>query len=216
MKRVAGYLLAVILASPAFAASSINPVIVELDDGQGTVSITNVGQSSTGYEVRALDWSVAEDGTDVLSPTDNLIVFPPLFRLAPGQTLTLRLREVVPPTVAENSYRLEVTEEPPEVAGQGVGLRMQYLASVFSETERNTIAINCQVTSSNSLRVENSGTTRTRLDAVLSDGVDITADVDLTGRALLAQASRIVNLPSGVAPSSLEVDVRGAPLTTCQ
>ena len=216
MRHHLTFALAIALVGPASAGSTIDPVIVALDGGRGTVSITNVTEASTGYEVRALDWSVADDGRDSLTPTDNLVVFPPLFRLAPGQTLTLRLREAVLPSAVENAYRLEITEEPPEVTGNGVGIQMQYLTSAFSGLEGATASLICHVETAGTLRIENNGSTRARIDGVLANGVDITADVEFTGRTVLAQAARLVSLPSNVDASDVEIDARGVPSVRCQ
>jgi len=216
MKFYPSFLLAMVLTNPVFGGSTIDPVTVELNSGRGTVSITNIGNTATGYEVRALDWSVSPDGSDTLSPTDGLVVFPPLFRLSPGQTLTLRLREAVPTTGVESAYRLEITEEPPEVAGTGVGIQMQYLTSAFAKPEGATAAIECRIQGSDTLRIENIGGARTRIDAVLANGVNVTNDVEFTGRTVLAQTARFVSLPSTVDARNVEIDASGVANTRCQ
>lgn len=202
-------------AAPLFAGSTIDPVNVELNNGAGTVSVTNVGSSAIGYEVRALDWSVASDGTDQLEGTENLVVVPPLFRLAPDQTMTLRLREVVPPSAAENAYRLEITEEPPEIEGTGVGIQMQYLTSVFSSSGDFEAAVECVKQPANELLVRNTGGTRARISEVLLDDTDITSDVSFSGRTLLANSSRVLSLPQGTVSDNVAVSGRGFGVIPC-
>lgn len=197
MRHLLSFLVALAVTEPAVAGSTLDPVVVDIDNGRGAFSVTNVTNSATGYEVRALDWSVDENGADVLTPTDNLVVFPPLFRLAPGQTITLRLREAIPPTQAENAYRLEITEEPPEVEGTGVGIQMQYRTSAFSSEAEWAPSVACRVINAGQLRLTNEGRRRTSIDEVISDGTDITAEVGLSGRVILAGAARTITLPKG-------------------
>ncbi len=104
------------LVNHALAASfNVNPIGFELSSerSSGVLKIRNTGDEPVRIQVNAVDWST--DGRqEVLADTDALLLNPPIFAIAPGQTQFLRfgLRHPMDSTT-ERSYRLLIDEVPP-------------------------------------------------------------------------------------------------------
>lgn len=80
-------------AHPAWAGSfSVDPVHISLPDGQLATSLTvrNSGVAPVSIRAEALAW-MQVNGDDHYSPTDNVIVSPPIFTIAPGATQLVRV-----------------------------------------------------------------------------------------------------------------------------
>jgi len=103
------------LALPAEAATfSINPLRVELDARHRTdvITLKNVAESPLRVQVRAMLWSVADDGQWQLTPSKDLIVTPELVEIPPGQETQLRVGALPDPGASEGTYRLLLDELP--------------------------------------------------------------------------------------------------------
>jgi fimbrial chaperone protein len=116
-RRLRALLLAAALSAPAAARAGeleIAPIHVELSGAarSATVVLRNGGDAPARYELRALDWAQKPDGGMELSPTRELVVFPPLLELAPGASRTIRLGTEVRPSATERAWRLLIEELP--------------------------------------------------------------------------------------------------------
>jgi fimbrial chaperone protein len=91
----------------------VSPVTVTLQPGQTatTLSVVNHGTSRTAIQVRSFAWSQGPSSED-LTPTNELVVSPPIFQLGPEETQTVRLLLRRPPQGVESSYRLLLDELP--------------------------------------------------------------------------------------------------------
>jgi len=112
--------LALAGAASAFGADlSIMPVAVQLDaqHDRSTVRVTNQGKDAVILQADAIGWE-REAGVDRDTSTSDLIVNPPVFTVAPGQTQIVRvgLRRN---SAAENesTYRMVLREVPSAEAG---------------------------------------------------------------------------------------------------
>lgn len=108
---------ALALAAPLAAGAGdleIAPVLVELSPEARTalVSVRNAGRQPARYQARAYEWGQASDGATVLTPAKDLVLFPPLLELLPGETRNLRLGTDAAPGPSERSWRLFVEELP--------------------------------------------------------------------------------------------------------
>ena len=115
--KLAGILaLASLLAAGAQATSlEITPVAVHLVPGMNatTIEVANRGGVAAAIQLRAFAWS--QDGDkDVLTPTQDIILSPPIFTLAKdaSQTIRLLLRRGAK-AAGERTYRLLIDEVPP-------------------------------------------------------------------------------------------------------
>ncbi|RZJ43227.1 MAG: molecular chaperone [Brevundimonas sp.] len=118
---------------PQSAASQLEiaPVVLNLDPGQvsATIEVRNQGAAPVTIQARPYDWSQALDN-DVLTPTSEIILSPPIFTVPANgvQTVRLMLRgDARSVADQERSYRLLLDEVPTAGAGSGqvqVTLRM--------------------------------------------------------------------------------------------
>lgn len=109
--------------SPAAAGTlQINPVMVEIDGGRrsGSVTITNVEAVPVVIRAYALGWR-QEGGEDRYDDSAAMIVSPPVFTIPPGGTQIVRVGPRAD-SGAALAYRL-IVEEVPEAA-PGTGIRV--------------------------------------------------------------------------------------------
>lgn len=93
----------------------ITPVAVNLVPGQHatTIGVMNRGGVAAAIQLRAFAWTQVGD-KDVLTPTQDIILSPPIFTVAKGKTQTIRL--LLRPdrrAAGERAYRLLIDEVPP-------------------------------------------------------------------------------------------------------
>ena len=132
----AGLLLFGCLLSGGAKATSleITPIAVHLVPGQNatTIKVMNRGGAATAIQLRAYAWAQSGD-KDVLTPTRDIILSPPIFTIAKGGTQTIRL--LLRPGAAgagERNYRLLIDEVPPvSVAGGNVVIAMRLSVPVI-------------------------------------------------------------------------------------
>ena len=149
MKR-AGFLLgcaagaALVLGTlaPASAAPfSIAPLSVSIGTvPYGDVVIRNTAAEEESFSVRAFAWSQDEYGHSQLSPATQLLAFPALFTLAPGDSQRIRVGrsfQTLSPS-GESAYRLYITQLPPArlsaAAHGGVALQERVDIPLFDGT----------------------------------------------------------------------------------
>lgn len=95
MKSIFSSLLKISLCMPVciYAASiRLSPIGLELLDTQSatTLNIYNQSTESSDFQVRAFEWSQVE-GKDQLIPTDDIVISPPIFKLASEGSYNLRV-----------------------------------------------------------------------------------------------------------------------------
>lgn len=103
-----------LIAGPALAGSfTVNPVNINLpaDRKAASLTVTNSGAAPVSVKVQTYAWTQA-DGSDVRTPTDNVIASPPIFTIPAGKTQLLRigLRSQAGP----GAYRVVLEEIPRE------------------------------------------------------------------------------------------------------
>jgi fimbrial chaperone protein len=96
------------------AAVSVHPVRVQLSATQRSelIELRNAGQAPARFQAEAHAWHESADGQMTLSPTKDLLFFPSLFEIPPGETRRIRIASTVRPGAVERSYRLILTESP--------------------------------------------------------------------------------------------------------
>ena len=113
-------------ATPA-GGISVSPVRVEFSAAQrsAAVTITN-GNVERVVQVEAFQWRRSQN-EDVYTPADDLIVNPPLFKLAPGARQVVRVGLASPAggRVAERAYRIYFQEVPEQTAAASGGTTLQ-------------------------------------------------------------------------------------------
>lgn len=112
--------LLILLASPAAASQfTVNPTRVELSArvSSSVVSVRNDGKAPIRIQVKAHAWTQALDGAVKLDPTDDVVVFPTLLTLGPGEERRLRVAVAARPGDVERTYRIFLEELPPPKTG---------------------------------------------------------------------------------------------------
>lgn len=142
-------LTALIAASPVLSGVvhagvfSVSPIKVELAESQraSTLTIRNDDVEAVTVQVDPMAWS-QQDGQDVLEPTRDLVVGPPIFNLAPGAEQIVRLGRVnVTTSDREQAYRVILREVPPpanEHRGVRVALKLSLPVFIQPKGEVNS------------------------------------------------------------------------------
>jgi P pilus assembly chaperone PapD len=125
--------------SPAVLAQTLQimPVTLGMPHGasSNTLFITNRGAEAEIVQARPFLWSQSS-GSDVLSPTDALVVSPPMTSIAPGATQVFRILLQQQAEKVEVSYRILFDELPRPVEDlSGVRLALRLSVPVFALPE---------------------------------------------------------------------------------
>lgn len=113
---LAASLSALALFTPAWAGIfSVTPIRIYMapKDRAVAVTITNEGENALVLQADLYNWSQKEDGTDSMVLTDDLLMSPPIIKLAPKARQVVRLAMLVPrdPT-RQMTYRMVMREVP--------------------------------------------------------------------------------------------------------
>ncbi|QPC85450.1 fimbria/pilus periplasmic chaperone [Mesorhizobium sp. NBSH29] len=120
----------------AYAASlGVSPVSLDLAANRrsATVRVENLGRSKASLQARMMKWTQV-DGKNVLQPTQNVVVSPPLASIEPGVTYTFRILHKGKPTSGEETYRLLIDELPSVNVGRpstSISMLVQQSIPVF-------------------------------------------------------------------------------------
>jgi fimbrial chaperone protein len=81
------------------------------------ITLTNNGDSDIALQADIYTWNQNSEGKDVLDLSDDLILSPPIFKLAPHTSQTVRLALLMPMDLSRQmTYRLIVTAVPEAIA----------------------------------------------------------------------------------------------------
>jgi fimbrial chaperone protein len=137
--RLCGAVLALLATGPAFAASlEVAPtkLVVDGKSGSATLSLANRGTVPIIVQLEGFIWE-QKDGKDVLTPTDAVLVSPPMARIPPGgkQTVRIMARGEAKPGV-ERTFRLFASELPDPSTNEARTIRvlLQFNVPVFVDT----------------------------------------------------------------------------------
>jgi fimbrial chaperone protein len=115
--RAGGVAAVVALASSLAMAGNFSVVPVRIymtpRDRAIAVTLTNEGDTEVALQADLYTWAQKPDGTDDLALTEDLIVSPPIIKLAPHARQVVRLARLAPPDLSQQlTYRLIVREVP--------------------------------------------------------------------------------------------------------
>lgn len=128
--------VAAALASPGAQAGSfsVSPVRIFMESRERATGVTVINEGDTDLVMQAelFEWKQKPDGTDELLPTQDLVLAPPILRLAKGARQVVRLANLRPPVPGEQlTYRMVVREVPEALAQSQQGVQIQ-VALAFS------------------------------------------------------------------------------------
>jgi len=113
---------------------NVSPITFELGPGRGSqiVTVTNQGGEPARFQLTLNTWTLNEDGTQTLTPTKELVVFPTLLDLPAGAARKIRVGTLKPATGQgpEKTYRLMVAEIPIQGREVPSGVRMLTTMSI--------------------------------------------------------------------------------------
>jgi fimbrial chaperone protein len=169
-----------LLAAPVSASGlQVSPIGLRLATTAqaDALWLTNTGSDPVHAQVRVFHWTQVE-GKDVLEPSRDLVVSPPMVTIAPGDRQMVRvIRQVSPPSGTEASYRVIVDELPID-AGDHPGLKfvLRYSVPVFlAPVGDPSVKVALQTTWEDSaegpmLRVSNTGSGHAQIADVVWHG----------------------------------------------
>lgn len=113
----------------------VSPVNVDMAPGQtaAVLTITNRNGRAVSFQVRGFAWRQGPEGEDELTPTDALLVSPPLGTISPGAAQLVRLVLRRSPQGREAAYRILLDELPPPAEAGVVRLALRLSIPVYSE-----------------------------------------------------------------------------------
>lgn len=130
VQAIVTMLFATTLVRPAVSWAgnySVNPTRVTLTESQSStlLTLTNRGGETLRFQVSQFAWEQIDGGQMQFEKTDDLVIYPTLFEVGPGQKRTLRIGTSQPAGDVEATYRIYIDELPPlqEDTGQ-VGVRV--------------------------------------------------------------------------------------------
>ena len=163
------------------AGLQVTPVLVELTTAQknAIISLRNDGVTPSRYQANVVSWSQDESGQMKFAPTRDVILFPQLLTLQPGEQRNIRVGVTGEKFGAlEKSYRVFIEELPPtERAGErpAVQVLTRLGIPVFLEPGRTVASsrIEAKPVESGKLvfRLKNLGNVRVRPTEVLAVGM---------------------------------------------
>lgn len=115
------------LSSPAHASSlSVTPVLVTLDARHQSISLTIHNESAEAKVIQTelVRWT-QHNGSNIYTPSRDLLINPPIFTLQPDQIQIVRIGlKRKADAKYELAYRLRITEVPPPPKPEFAGLRI--------------------------------------------------------------------------------------------
>ncbi len=194
----------------------IAPVRIYLDEATRTavVEISNPGELPIGMQVDAMSWHQDNEGQNQYEPTTEILAFPPIFTIQPGQSQLVRIGLMTPqPAEVEKAYRLYFTELPPPISeAQSTALRMRLRVGIpvfsapLSPPQFNLRLVESQIDDDQlHVSLHNPGNTHIRVaDVYANELADMTRS--RSARYILPGASQdfLLDLPEDAAISTIQ------------
>ena len=124
------------LAGGEFA---ISPLSVDLGPQarSAAVTVTNEGKEKLNFQLEAREWTQDAAGKDQYAETRDLIFFPKILSVEPGQEGIIRVGLKTAPTATERSYRLFIEElpglvKPPPGSAAVINVLIRFGLPIFS------------------------------------------------------------------------------------
>jgi fimbrial chaperone protein len=121
-------------AQPVPAGLTIHPVSIQLvaDATAAALTVHNHRDSDLRFQIRAFEWS-QQQGSDQLTPSDALLVSPPLGVAKAGTDQTVRMLLRRPAQGKEATYRILFDEIPPPPRPGTIAIALRLSIPVFVE-----------------------------------------------------------------------------------
>lgn len=117
---------------------SVNPIRVDLSAAvrSGVVSLKNEDTQKLNFQLQAMTWSQDADGKDVHTETQDLVFFPRILSVEPGEEGVIRVGSKGSALQLEKTYRLFIEELPgavktPDGSAAQINVLIRFGAPVF-------------------------------------------------------------------------------------
>ena len=150
---LAGSLLGLAAAAQSASAKGhlqARPTMLELAPGAaaGRMTLANTGDEPVPAQVRVFAW-IQKDGEDVLVPTTDVVLSPPIVTVPAGSEQLVRyVRQGKAPGSSDQAYRVVVDELPgkPKSRDAAVGILMRYVLPLFVRSaDAEDAAVACRI-----------------------------------------------------------------------
>ena len=113
---------------------AVQPVNIFLHAGEQatTLGVTNQAATDTAVQVRAYLWT-QKDGVDTLTPTNDLLVSPPIATISARSTQIIRLVQKTSPAQKETTYRILVDQIPSAASPGMIRIVLRLSIPIFAE-----------------------------------------------------------------------------------
>lgn len=195
--------------SPASAAGIWRVIPIRLDFDQksrsGSITLHNEGDAPVNLQMRAVQWVQDAQGKDQYEESAELVYFPKIVTIPPGESRVLRSGINIPATSQEKTFRLFIEELPSPQQNQGaaVAIAVRFGVPVFvaplKPEMHGEIGKLTLKSDGVDLSVRNPGNVHFRIQALHLVGRDEAGGEvfrqKVDGWYLLAQAERLYSLP---------------------
>ena len=202
--------------SSAAGAFSVSPVRIYMLPRERAVAVTVVNEGDTEVVLQAdlNTWTQKPDGTDELNPTDDMILSPPIIRLAPNSSQVVRLALLKPADASRQLiYRMIMREVPEAVArvDRTVQLPVALALSmpVFITPPPAKRIMDCVTAPNLTVKCANSGTAYAQVrEILLKRGTVMLARFE-GGTYILPGAQKVISLKGepAISPGAAQMSV---------
>lgn len=219
IKTAMGAVLMLWFACGAMAGEvAISPLRVDFygDVRMSVVELTNTGVDKLAMQVQPMDWSQDFTGKDRYDVSEELVAFPPIFSIQPGETQVVRVAAQKPASAdIEQAYRLFFTEIPAPLSDKtptALRMRLRISIPVFDAPDSG---LDPEMEMENAwfdegilkVRLKNTGNSHLRAQSLQVAGIDGISSVGV-GRYFLPGSSHefSVDLGEDARISSIQVN----------
>lgn len=104
----------VFACAPSQAQFAVSPIRLELGTNarSGAIAVRNEGKEAITFQVQSLAWTQDSEGKDRYEDSKDLVFFPKLMTVEPGQEGLIRIGTKTPAVPSEKTYRLFIEQLP--------------------------------------------------------------------------------------------------------
>src|SRR5262245_53119535 len=112
---IAAAIAAIAVSASEVSSFSVDPLLIRLDaqTNNAVMTITNPTSHDISFEIKAFAWDQAPpDGAMQLTPTTDVVIFPPLAAVKAHSVQRIRVGTTLRPGPVEKAYRVMIEELP--------------------------------------------------------------------------------------------------------
>ena len=135
---IAAWCIFFVCGTVAAGEFSVNPIRLELGAvaKSGVIGVRNEGKSKLSFQLQAMEWTQDASGKDQYADTSELIFFPKIMSVEPGEDGLIRVGTKIATVQTERTYRLFIEELPgavkaPEGGSAQINVLIRFGAPIF-------------------------------------------------------------------------------------